>query len=154
MKEYFKRASLLAVGALIVLTCARLVFGAAGSPARRLITAAINESNLVTLAGNTRPEANALNYRGAVADSFRMEHMFLQLRRPPEQENALQQYIDQLTDPKSPNFHHWLTAQEIGQRYGLAPQDMATITGWLRSQGFTVNVIYPNGAVIDRSAPR
>ena len=105
----------------------------------------------VTLAGNTRPEANAKNDREPVADSFRIEHMFLQLRRSPEREQALEQYIDQLSDPKSPNYHHWLTPQEIGQRYGLAPEDMATITGWLRSHGFTVNVVYPNGMVIDFS---
>ena len=28
---------------------------------------------------------------------------------------------------------------------------MATIRGWLRSHGFTVNVVYPNGVVIDFS---
>ena len=150
MKEYFKRASLLAICALIVLTCGRLVFGA-GSPARPLITDAIDESYLVTLAGNTRPEANALNYRGAVADGFRMDHMFLQLRRPPEQENALEQYIDELNDPNSPNFHHWLTAQEIGRAYGLGAARHGHVTGWLRSHGFTVNVVYPNGVVIDFS---
>ena len=45
---------------------------------------------LVTLAGNTRPEATVQNDRGAVADSFPLHHMLLQLRRSPEKEVALE----------------------------------------------------------------
>jgi len=46
-----------------------------------LITQTVDETKLVTLAGNTRPEANKQNDRGIVADDFAMEHMLLQLRR-------------------------------------------------------------------------
>ncbi|HYB90353.1 MAG TPA: protease pro-enzyme activation domain-containing protein, partial [Candidatus Binataceae bacterium] len=116
-----------------------------------VITQAIDDSNLVTLGGNTRPEANARNDRGPVDDAFRMDHMWLQLRRSPEREHAIEKFIDELTDPKSPNYHHWLSPTEIGDRYGLAQADMAAIKGWLKSHGFTVNAVYPNGMVIDFS---
>jgi len=33
-----------------------------------------------------------------------MDHMLLQLRRSPEQEQELQLFIDQLTDKSSPSF--------------------------------------------------
>ena len=92
-----------------------------------------------------------MNDRGAVADDFQMEHMLLQLQRPPEQEQALKQFIDQLHDPGSPNFHQWLTAQEFGERFGLAQEDLNAITTWLQSHGFQVNVVYPSGMVIDFS---
>ena len=116
-----------------------------------LIIQTVNESKLIVLKGNTRPEVNVKNDRGPVPSSFRMEHMFLQLRRSPEQERALDQLVDQLHDSNSPSFHQWLTAQEFGQRYGLAPEDLTTITGWLQSHGFEVNVVYPNGILIDFS---
>src|SRR5208282_6542952 len=58
-----------------------------------LITAAIDESRLIRLRGNTRPEANATNDRGRVEDSFAMEHMLLQLKRAPELEQEFDQYI-------------------------------------------------------------
>ena len=122
-----------------------------GLHTRALITQEVDETRLVTLKGNTRPEANAINDRGAVADDFQMEHMLLQLQRPPEQEQALKQFIDQLHDPASPNFHRWLTAQEFGERFGLAQEDLNTITTWLQSHGFQVNVVYPSGMVIDFS---
>jgi subtilase family serine protease len=123
----------------------------AGQPKRALITQEIDESRPVTLKGNTRPEANAVNDRGAVAEDFQMEHILLQLRRSPEQEQALEQFIDQLHTPGSPNFHRWLTAQEFGEKFGLAQDDLNTITNWLQSHGFQVNVVYPSGMVIDFS---
>jgi subtilase family serine protease len=123
----------------------------AGSQSRVLITQTINETELVTLAGNTRSEATAANDRGPVADDFPMDHTLLQLRRAPEQEQALKSYIDGLTDPKSPNFHQWLNSGEVGVRYGLAAQDLATITNWLKSHDFTINQVYLDTMVIDFS---
>ena len=121
-------------------------------PARPLITQPVNEADLVTLAGNTRPEArNPANDRGSVADDMPLPHMKLQLRRPAAQEQALQTLIDQLHDPASPNYHHWLTAAEIGVQFGPAESDIAAITGWLAQQGFTVNAVSPDRMSIDYS---
>src|SRR5277367_1581481 len=119
--------------------------------ARAQITQRIDESQRVTLAGNTRPEARAENDRGPVAPDFAMEHMLLELRRSPEREQALQQFTDELQTKNSPNFHRWLTAQEFGEQFGLAKQDLDAITGWLESHGFKVNVVYPSGMLIDFS---
>jgi len=120
-------------------------------PLRPLVTQTIDEGKLVTLRGNTRPEAVAANDRGPISFEFRMEHMLLQLQRAPEKEKELRQYIDGLTKPGSPNYHQWLTAREIGERYGLAQSDLDAITNWLRAHGFAVNVVYPSRMVIDFS---
>jgi subtilase family serine protease len=116
-----------------------------------LITQNLDEAQLTTLQGNTRPEATKQNDRGLVADNVLMEHMLLQLKRSPEQEQELRQLIAELTDSSSPNFHHWLTAKEFGERFGLAKQDLDTITRWLQSHGLKVNVVYENGLLIDFS---
>jgi hypothetical protein len=47
-----------------------------------MITRPVVEANLVRLFGNTRPEANAANDLGRVANNLPMEHLLLQLRRP------------------------------------------------------------------------
>ena len=77
--------------------------------------------------------------------------MILLLRRSRVQEQALTGLIDRLHDPTSPYFHQWLTAQELGERYGLAKADIHTVTRWLKSHGFSVNTVYPNQFVIDFS---
>ncbi len=119
--------------------------------ARVLITEPIDAGRLHTLAGNTRGEANPQNDRGKVADTFVMDHMLLQLQRSPEREQALTNFIDQQHDSASPNFHRWLTAEKFGELYGPAPEDIETVSGWLRSNGFTVNTVYPSGMSIDFS---
>src|SRR5580658_3635211 len=123
---------------------------AAYAQAPVLITQPIDESSLVTLVGNLRPEANAANDRGPVPDSMEIAHMMLQLQRSPQQEQALETLIDQLHDPTSPNYHHWLTAAGLGQTFGLAQADLNKISGWLESHGFVVSV-YPNGMLMDFS---
>jgi hypothetical protein len=124
----------------------------AGGRAQPLITQAINDGNLVGLAGNTRPEArNSANDRGRIDDTTPMPHLILQLRRPAAQEQALQTLLDQLHDPHAPNYHHWLMANEIGAQFGPAASDISTVTNWLTQHGFTVNTVYPNGMAIEFS---
>jgi len=116
-----------------------------------MINQPIVNTQLVTLSGNTRAEAIAANDRGAVPDAFPMRQMMLQLKRPPAQEQAIETLIEQQQDPASPNFHHWLTPEEIGTQYGPATADVNKITSWLRSQGFQVGQVYPNNMVVDFS---
>jgi hypothetical protein len=75
----------------------------------------------------------------------------LQLQRTPEQEQALQQFIQDLHDPASPLFHHWITAAKFGERYGAPAAGISRTTEWLESHGFKVNLVYPNHMVIDFS---
>jgi subtilase family serine protease len=114
---------------------------------RAMIRESVNESKTVTLAGNTRPEATAENDLGAVSDDLSLDHMMLQLKRSPQQEQALVQYIAELHDPQSPNFHKWLTAEDFARNYGLAESDIKTVTDWLESHGFVVNSVYPTGMI-------
>lgn len=123
-----------------------------GGPVRPLISEPINEAKLVTLEGNTRSAANAANDRGRVVDNFPLEHVLLQLQRSPEQEQALEKYLAELTDRSSANYHKWLTAEDFGQRYGVAQEDLNAITGWLQSHGLVVNQVYANRMMIDFSA--
>ena len=110
----------------------------------------IDESRLVTLTGNTTPAAQrAQNDRGPVADNLLFEHLLLVLKPAPETEAQLKGLIDAMHDRKSPEFHHWLTPQQLGERFGLAIQDRETIQRWLESHGFAINRVYQNGLFID-----
>ncbi len=142
----FSCAILLLIGSSV-----GLMSQTSGRRTQALIHEKVDENKLVTLVGNTRPEATAENDLGAVSDSFSLDHMTLQLKRSQQQEQALVRFIAELHNPQSPNFHKWLTAAEFGRNYGLAESDVQTITGWLESHGLTVNSVYPNGTVIDFS---
>jgi subtilase family serine protease len=122
-----------------------------GSNTKPLITQKISEALRSALAGNLRPEAVSTNDRGAVADNTVLDHMLLQLRRSPDQEQALTSLIDRLQTKGSPDYHHWLTATEFGQRFGVSSADIKTITDWLAAHGFVVNGVAPSGMSIDFS---
>jgi subtilase family serine protease len=130
-------------GALVVCS------GFAG--AQSLVTQPVDETQLVTLTGNTRHAATAANDRGPVADSLNLDHMFLQLKRAPAAERSITALIEQLHDPASSQFHRWLTADEVASRFGPADHDVTAITTWLESHGFTINVVYRANGVIDFS---
>src|SRR5580704_4398361 len=122
-----------------------------GLHTRSVITQPVEESRLVALSGNTRPEANAQNDRGRVEDALLLEHMLLQLQRPPEAEQALVKLIDEMHRQGSPVFHQWILPQELGAKFGVSRSDMEKITNWLESHGFKVNTVFPTGMVIDFS---
>jgi subtilase family serine protease len=115
------------------------------------IVGPINDAVQVTLAGNTRPEATPANDLGQVDDGLALGHMQLLLNRSPEHQAALDAYAASLADKSSPNFHQWLTAQQIGANYGVAQADIDQVTGWLSAHGFAVNGVYPNRVLIDFS---
>jgi subtilase family serine protease len=154
VRNYFQTVvSFLA--ALVVVGGSALWADAQGSPtagstsAAPQLVQAIDEANLVPLPGNTHPLARPEFDQGPVPDSFLMEHLQLQLERSPEREQALERLIAEMHDPNSPNYHQWMTAQELGDEFGPSRQDIDTVVSWLRSHGFEINLIYPSALVID-----
>jgi len=122
----------------------------ASAPNARIV-GPVKDALQVALAGNTRPEANPANDLGPVDDGLALGHMQLLLSRAPAQQAALDAYSASLNDKSSPNFHKWLTAEQIGANYGAAQADIDQVTGWLTAHGFAVNGVYPNKMLIDFS---
>jgi subtilase family serine protease len=120
------------------------------APAARIVNP-IDENQLVTLKGNVNPQANAKNDQGRVSDSFPMAGLTLVLSRAPEQQAAFDAYVQSEYEPSSPNYHHWLTPAQIGQLYGPVQSDIAAISAWLTSKGFTVTHVAADGMTISFS---
>jgi hypothetical protein len=112
------------------------------------IVSPIDDNALTPLHGNTSPFANARNDRGPVSADLPMPDMTLVLSRSPEEQAAFDQYVASEYDSGSPNYHQWLSPAEIGQRFGPSASDMATISSWLTSQGFTVTQVTPDRMAI------
>jgi subtilase family serine protease len=82
---------------------------------------------------------------------MRLNHVQLLLKRSTEQQEALDSYVESLGTKGSPEFHHWLTAEEFGERFGVAEPDIAAVTDWLKAHGLEVSAVYPNRMTIDFS---
>ena len=115
------------------------------------ITAAVDETKLTLLRGNTHPLARAQYDRGSVDANFSMGSMLLVLKRSPEQEAALEKLLAEQQDQSSPNYHKWLTPAEFGTEFGPGDQDIQTIKSWLESHGFQVQNVSNGRTVIEFS---
>ena len=148
-----KRLSLLNTLActLCLAAAGPLAHAQSASAAQLLVTSPVNGTKMVTLTGNIRPEANALNDKGAVNGGLQLDHMLLQMKRPADREAALNARIEAMHQPGNPAFHQWLTAEQVGQQYGPNPADIAAVKSWLEGSGFAVNSVSTSGMVIDFS---
>jgi hypothetical protein len=103
-----------------------------------LITQAVNDAQRVTLAGNVHPLATRAADRGEAPATLAEDRMLLVLKRSAQQELALEAMLQSLQDKNSPNFHKWLTPAQFGAQWGASDTDIARITAWLQSYGFSV----------------
>ena len=138
----------IAAGALAISGLAFAICSSASAQtngrAQALITQAVNENNLVALAGNTRPEArNPANDRGRMGDDVSLPHLMLQLRRPAAQEQALEALIVELHDPHRPTITTGSPPTRSARSSGRRRRTSAAVTDWLQQHGFTVNAVYP-----------
>lgn len=75
---------------------------------------------------------------GGVPNSMKLNGLMLQFNKTAAQQAALKQLLADQQNPASPHYHQWLTPQQFGEQFGLSPDDIARVTSWLTSQGFTV----------------
>ncbi len=120
---------------------------AAQAPAR-LISTAVDASRVQVLAHHHPLWANPANDLGPLPPAQQIESLTLVLNRPAAQQAAFEQFLAGQQNPASPDYHHWLTPSEVGQRFGPSNADIATLTGWLQSQGLHVNWVAPSKAFI------
>ena len=106
-----------------------------------LIVERLDSARLTALPHSRVAWATAENDLGEVAGDLHLSHLTLVLKRSAEQQRAFEELLDQQQDPNSPNFHHWLTPAEIGERFGASPSDIDTLTSWLQSRGLQVDAV-------------
>ena len=124
---------------------------ATGAQAPVLITSAVNEGQLVSVARSTPPLARQEFDQGPAPSSLLLNRMLLVLKRSPEREAALETFLTQLQQPSSPNYHKWLAPDEFGRQFGASDADIQTITSWLQDHGFQVQPASHGRVVIEFS---
>jgi pseudomonalisin len=111
----------------------------------------VDDNDVVIKPGNVHELARAEFDRGPADPSLRYDRMILVLAPRAEAQLAVEQTIADLHNPQSPNYHHWLTPEEFGRRFGPSDQDLAQVTQWLERGGFTVDEVAPGRGWINFS---
>jgi pseudomonalisin len=135
----FALAVRIAVIAIPLLTSSGLAQRSA-APMNR-ITHLIDESDVVTLSGNTHPLARPEFDRGSIPEETRIERIILLLQPDPNRQKELDVLTEAQQNPESPSYHKWLSPEEYGSRFGASAADLTRITAWLESHGFSVEPV-------------
>ncbi|HWE60692.1 MAG TPA: S53 family peptidase [Chloroflexota bacterium] len=62
---------------------------------------------------------------------------------------GLRQFVDAVSTPGSPLYHQYLSHGAYVARFGPSPAAVATLIGFLQSQGMQIGPIYSGGVVVD-----
>jgi len=103
--------------------------------AENRIVQPVDPSRTVPLKRHLRPEVAASIDLGAVDPAMLLQYATLRLSPA----DGLEAFLTEQRNPRSPNYHRWLTPEQFGERFGLSPNDLTQIVSWLTNQGLQVH---------------
>jgi subtilase family serine protease len=121
----------------IALLAATIVPSMHAAVQNRITTALTNESR-ASLEGTVSPRARLAADLGAADPKLALTGMTMRFSPTEAQQAALTELLLEQQQPGSANYHKWLTPEQFADQFGLSASDIAKVTGWLSSQGFTV----------------
>lgn len=118
-----------------------LFLSALGQGPVNQVVSPIDEAQVITLIGNTHPLARPEFDEGAVSAQTPLNRMVLHLAPSVKQQADLDALVAAQHDPQSPLYRQWLTPEQYGARFGASAQNLAQVTAWLTTHGFTIEEI-------------
>jgi len=101
------------------------------------ITAPVDPGSTVVLKGHIHPGAQPRFDQGPVAPETELRLITVVLKPA----GGLESFLAEQQSQSSPNYHQWLTPEQFADRFGLSGSDLQKVSGWLSSQGFSVNQV-------------
>ena len=77
------------------------------------------------------------------------EQLNLAIGLPLRNQKELDEFLRQIYDPASTNFHHFLTPEQFTARFGPTEADYQKVIAFARANNLTVTARHPNRAVLD-----
>jgi len=122
------------------------------TPAAGQTSAAAPAEPSVRLTGHTVPQV--LDGRAMRVSHYDPEQKLrLVLAVQPPHMAEEEQFLAELQDPNSPNFHHYLSSEEWDARFAPSVEDEQKVVDWAESQGLTVTHRFENRLLVDLEAP-
>jgi hypothetical protein len=123
-RSVFMRKDLLAIGLGLVLSSVTVFSSLAAGGA---VTLKDHVPNVV--------KTGKAQLRGHVAGDATLT---MSLGLPLRNQGALSNFLDQVNDPKSANFHRYLTPQQFAEHFGPTEEDYKAVKEFARKNGFKV----------------
>jgi len=72
----------------------------------------------------------------------------LAISLPYADPEGIQEFVDRVSNPKSPDYRHFLTPEQVGEFFGLPIAKVRQVANYLNSKGFNVTLIGDNHLTI------
>ena len=103
-------------------------------------------AGLVMLPGQVPAVVSKLQALGSLPATTNLD---LAIGLPLRNQAALTNLLQQIYDPASSNYHHYLTPDEFTAQFGPTEQDYQAVIDFAKANGLTVTVTHPNRMVLD-----
>src|ERR1700692_935014 len=90
------------------------------------------------LAGNHPIEAE---HRAALGNLDASQPLKMEIHLRPRNERQLDQFLEDVQNPHSPQYRKFLKPGEFDQKFGPLKSDIDVVAGWLRGEAFTITSI-------------
>src|SRR6202795_3939475 len=94
------------------------------------------------------PEAAAIRKAAVTGAAGPQQRLKLEIQLPLRNQAELTQLLHDLYDPKSPNFHKYISVSEFTERFGATAADYNTVVAWAKKNGLTVTAKTPNRRLV------
>lgn len=121
----------------------------APAQSRRLITKPVDSTVRAQVPRSVHPLATAEFDRGPVNPAQQLDRLILVLGASPEQDLQLRTLLDSQQTAGARDYHHWLTPEDFGRRFGPSLDDLQQVKEWLEQQGFAVGAAARSGRWIE-----
>lgn len=132
--------SLLAFLVALVASSPSYAANRAPAGANRVVDS-VDTGQLAVLENHRPAWASAKSSATPLAAESALNGLSITLRRSPDRQRAFDQQLLAQRDPASPEYQHWLSADEIGARFGVSQHDIDAVSAWLASQGLAVGAV-------------
>jgi len=128
-----------------------VLLGLAANPDLHSAPGTTNQSQTVgrqTLGGHIPQAVKNLNLQ-LVDREPGSKRLQLAIGLPLRNQEALNTLLEEIYDPASPYFRHYLTPEQFTELFGPTEQDYEAIIAFAKANGFTVTATHPNRVVLD-----
>jgi subtilase family serine protease len=106
--------------------------------------AAAQERRILT--GHVPAEAHA---SAAISRLPATSSLNLAIGLPVRDQSGLTQLVQEVSDPASPNYRHYLTPEQFTERFGPTEADYQAVIAFAKAQGLTVKATHPHRMLLD-----
>ncbi len=109
----------------------------AAAPSR--ITQAVDDNQRTEIRGHVHRSLAESRDLGSADPASRLDRLILVLRSSPDQQAALERFLERVQTRHTAEYHQWLKPAEFASRFGVSASDRAVVKSWLLAHGLHVD---------------